>query len=64
MELTNYIDLGGGNKVTYWMDENNLWHVKSNLTNEEHVSYEKFDNDTFFSTAKFNQWMGTAEKVV
>ncbi len=61
--MTQCIDLGGGSKVTYWKDENKLWHVKSNLTNEEHVSYEKFNDKIFFSTTRFNEWLSHAEKV-
>ena len=58
------IDLGGGMKVKYWLEENGLlWHMKSDVTGEEYVSLEEFTPDIFFSDAKLNAWMSKAKKI-
>ena len=58
-----YIDLGGGMKVKYWKDDNNLWHMESDVTGEKYISYEEFNADIFLSTSKLNEWLANAEKI-
>lgn len=62
--MKQYFDLGGGIKVIWWKDGNDMWHMKSDLIDGEYVSYEKFDRNMCIKTTKFNRWLANANRVL
>ncbi len=56
--------IGGGMQIWYWLEENGLlWHMYSDLTEEEWVSLEEFTPEIFYSDAKLGLWFSKAKKI-
>lgn len=60
--MKQYIDLGGRMRLAYW-EEGNKWHVKSDVTEDEYVSEEKFTPEIFFDNNKYRNWVDNAIKL-
>ena len=49
-------EIGGRNTVTYWQDENDIWHMVSSLTGH-YMSTEEFTPEIFFDDDKCDRWI-------